>query len=69
MSRVLSNIVEIVIYSTVYLFIAMAMVRLLAATLSVEFEKQDKDNRLAASVVIAGLLAGLGFVISAVIQG
>jgi hypothetical protein len=69
MSRVLSNIAEIFAYSTVYLFIVMVVVRLVAANLSLEFEKQDSNSRLAASVIIAGLLVGLGFVISAVIQG
>jgi hypothetical protein len=69
MSRVLSTIAEIFAYSTVYLFIVMVVVRLVAANLSLEFEKQDRDSRLAASLIIAGLLVGLGFVISAVIQG
>ena len=69
MLRILSNIVEVFVYSTVYLFIVMVVIRLVAANLSLEFEKQDKDNRLAVSLIIAALLIGLGLVISAVIHG
>jgi hypothetical protein len=68
MSRVLANIVEIFVYATVYLFIAMIAIKLVAASLLQELEKRSSENSLGPSLVIAGLLVGLGLVVSTVVR-
>ncbi len=69
MWRVLSNIIEMFVYSAVYIIIVLIMLKVFGATFTSEFEKKiSEDGNLALSILCAGLLIGLSLLLASIIR-
>ena len=69
MWRVLSNIIEMFVYSAVYIIIVLIMLKVFGATFTSEFEKKiSEDGNMALSILCAGLLIGLSLLLASIIQ-
>jgi uncharacterized membrane protein YjfL (UPF0719 family) len=66
--RIAGNIVEMFTYAAVYLIISLVAMKIVAASLSSETEKQISDNNIAIGLVFAAVFVGVAIVISTVIQ-
>ena len=68
MWKVLGNIIEMFVYSAVYILIALVAFKIVGATLTSEFEKKiSEDGNLALSLIAAGLFIGLALLLAAVV--
>lgn len=69
MWRVLSNIIEMFVYSATYILIALVSMKIFGATLTSEFEKKiSEDGNLPLSIICAGLLIGLSLLLASIIR-
>ena len=69
MWRVLSNIIEMFVYSAVYIIIVLIMLKFFGATFTSEFEKKiSEDGNMALSILCAGLLIGLSLLLASIIR-
>jgi uncharacterized membrane protein YjfL (UPF0719 family) len=68
MGRILGNIVEMFVYASVYMIIAMIGLKIMGASLSADFEKRVSENDTGLSLIAAALLIGLSLVLAAVIK-
>ena len=68
MGKILGNIVEMFIYASVYMVIAMVAMKIMAATLSPETEHRNPDGNMGLSLILAAVLIGLAVVLSTVIR-
>ncbi|HNQ45871.1 MAG TPA: hypothetical protein PK125_01400 [Syntrophorhabdus sp.] len=69
MWRVLSNIIEMFVYSAVYIIIVLIMLKVFGATFTSEFEKKiSEDGNMALSILCAGLLIGLSLLLASIIR-
>lgn len=69
MWKIISNIIEIFIYSAVYLVISILAVKILGASLSSDFEKRIAvDGNTGLSVICGCLLIGIAIIISSVFR-
>ena len=69
MWRVLSNIIEMFVYSAVYIIIGLIMLKVFGATFTSEFEKKiSEDGNMALSILCAGLLIGLSLLLASIIR-
>lgn len=69
MWKIISNIIEIFIYSAVYLFISIVAVKILGASLSSDFEKKiAAEGNTGLSVICGCLLIGIAIIISSVFR-
>jgi hypothetical protein len=68
MYRTLSNIIEMLVYTSVYLLISMMALKIVTTGLRGEHEKwvSEKENRL--PLIAAALFIGIAIVVSAVIR-
>jgi len=69
MWRVLSNIIEMFVYSAVYIIIVLIMLKVFGATFTSDFEKKiSEDGNMALSILCAGLLIGLSLLLASIIR-
>lgn len=69
MWRVLSTIIEMFVYSAIYILIALVSMKIFGATLTSEFEKKiSEDGNLPLSIICAGLLIGLSLLLASIIR-
>jgi hypothetical protein len=68
MWKILGNIIEILIYASVYMLITMVAMKLVAASLSSDFERKVPENSMGFSLVLAAVFIGIALIISTVIR-
>lgn len=69
MGKVLSNVIEMFVYSAIFLIIALVSMKVFGAALTSEFEKKiSDDGNMALSIVCAGLLIGLSMLLASIIR-
>jgi uncharacterized membrane protein YjfL (UPF0719 family) len=69
MWKVLSTVIEMFVYSAIYILIALVALKIFGATLTSDFEKKiSDDGNLPLSIISAGLLIGLSFLLAAIIR-
>lgn len=69
MGKVLSTVIEMFVYSAVYMIIALIALKVFGATFCSEFEKKISDEgNTPLSIVSAGLLIGLSLLLASVIR-
>ena len=69
MWKVLSNIIEMFVYSAIFIIIALVSIKVFGATLTAEFEKKiSEEGNLAISIICAGLLIGLSLLLASIIR-
>jgi uncharacterized membrane protein YjfL (UPF0719 family) len=69
MWRVLSNVIEMFVFSAIYIIIALVSLKILGATFTSEFEKKiSEDGNLPLSIISAGLLIGLSLLLASIIR-
>ncbi|MBP1747263.1 MAG: hypothetical protein H6Q54_1878 [Deltaproteobacteria bacterium] len=69
MWRVLSNVIEMFVYSAIYIIIALVSLKIFGATFTSEFEKKiSEDANLPLSIMCAGLLIGLSLLLASIIR-
>lgn len=67
MWKVLANAVEILIYSAIYIILALIAIKIVGATFSTEFEKKISDeNNIALAIVCASLFTGLAIILASI---
>jgi uncharacterized membrane protein YjfL (UPF0719 family) len=69
MWKVLSNVIEMFVYSAIFIIIALVSLKVFGATLTSEFEKKISDEgNMALSIICAGLLIGLSLLLASIIR-
>lgn len=69
MWKLLSSVIEMFVYSAIYIIIAMVSVKIVGATFTSEFEKKiSDDGNLPLAVICAGLLIGLSLLLASIIR-
>ena len=68
MGHILGNIVEMFVYASVYMIIAVIGLKIVGATLSADFEKRVSENDTGFSLIAGALFIGLSLVLAAVIK-
>ena len=68
MGRILGNIVEMFVYASVYMIIAVVGLKIVGASLSADFDKRISENDTGSSLIAAALFIGLSLVLAAVIK-
>jgi len=69
MWKVISNIIEMFIYSAVYLIISMVSLKIFGASLSADFEKRiSLEGNTGLSIICGCLLIGIAIIISSVFR-
>ena len=69
MWRVLSNVIEMFVYSAIYIIIALVSLKIFGATFTSEFDKKiSEDANLPLSIMCAGLLIGLSLLLASIIR-
>ncbi|OPY70509.1 MAG: hypothetical protein A4E57_00512 [Syntrophorhabdaceae bacterium PtaU1.Bin034] len=68
MWKILGNIVEMFVYASVYMIIAMVAMRIVTAGLPPESEKQTSESGIAYALIFASLFIGMALLLSAVIR-
>lgn len=67
MWRMLGNIVEMFVYASVYMIIAIVAVKIVAASFPYDVEKKTSDST-GSSLVFAAVFIGLALLLSAIIK-
>ena len=69
MMKVLGNVIEMLVYSAVYIIIALVSIKVIGAVFTTEFEKKiSDDNNTALAIVCACILIGIGLVVAAALR-
>jgi hypothetical protein len=69
MTKVLGNVIEMFVYTAVYMIIVLVSVKIIGAIFTTDFEKRiSEENNIALSIICACILIGLAIVVSAVIK-
>ncbi|MBP1746520.1 MAG: hypothetical protein H6Q54_1135 [Deltaproteobacteria bacterium] len=69
MWKMLNNVIEMFVYSAIYIVIALVSIKIFGAALTSEFEKKiSDDSNLSLSVICAGLLIGLSLLLASVVR-
>ncbi len=69
MMKIFGNIIEIFVYSAVYMIIALIAIKVIGAVFSSDFEKKiSEENNIALALVCACVFIGLGIVITAILK-
>ncbi|HOP85342.1 MAG TPA: hypothetical protein PLM71_06700 [Syntrophorhabdaceae bacterium] len=69
MWKIISNIIEMFIYSAVYIIIAMVALKILGASLSADFEKRiSVEGNAGLSIICGCFLIGIAIIISSVFR-
>ncbi|OPY78656.1 MAG: hypothetical protein A4E64_00735 [Syntrophorhabdus sp. PtaU1.Bin058] len=69
MWKILGNIIEMCVYSTVYLIIVLVVLKIVGAMFSTEFEKKiSEDGNVGLAIICACLFIGIAILLSAVVK-
>ena len=69
MMKVFGNVIEMFVYSAVYMIIVLVSVKIIGAIFTTDFEKKiSEENNVALSIICACILIGIAMLISAVIR-
>jgi hypothetical protein len=69
MWALLGNILEMFVYSAVYLIIAIVSLKIIGATFSADFDrKMAEENSIGPSLICASVFIGLALLLSSVIR-
>jgi uncharacterized membrane protein YjfL (UPF0719 family) len=69
MWKMLNNVIEMFVYSAIYIVIALVSLKIFGAALTSEFEKKiSDDSNVSLSVICAGLLIGLSLLLASVVR-
>jgi hypothetical protein len=68
MLKILGNIAEMFVYASVYLFISMIALRIVATGLSSDYGKLTAEGSVGFSVIMAALCIGMAVIFSTVIR-
>jgi len=69
MWKVLSTVIEMFVYSAIYIIIALVTLKVVGATFTTEFEKKISDEgNLPLSIICAGLLISLSLLLASIIR-
>lgn len=69
MWRVVSNIVEMLVYASVYLIIVLIALKVVGASFSADFEKKISDEgNLGYSLICAAMCIGMAILLSSIIR-
>lgn len=69
MWKILGTIIEMCVYSTVYMIIVLVVLKIVGATFSTEFEKKiSEDGNVGLAIICACLFIGIAILLSAVVR-
>jgi uncharacterized membrane protein YjfL (UPF0719 family) len=69
MWKIIGNIIEMCVYSTVYMIIVLVVLKIIGATFSTEFEKKiSEDGNTGLAIICACLFIGIAILLSAVVR-
>jgi TRAP-type C4-dicarboxylate transport system permease small subunit len=69
MWRILSNIVEIFVYATVYMIIVLISMKIVGATISSDFERKiTEEGNTGFSLIYAALFIGMALLVSSILR-
>jgi hypothetical protein len=69
MWKVVGNVIEMFVYSTIYLLIAMISLKIIGAAITSDFEKKIGDEaNLALALIGAGMFVGLALLLSSIVR-
>lgn len=69
MWKILGNIVEMCVYSTVYMIIVLVVLKIVGATFSTDFEKKiSEEGNTGLAIICACLFIGIAILISTVVK-
>ncbi len=69
MMKVFGNVIEMFVYSAVYMIIVLVSVKIIGAIFTTDFEKKISDeNNIALSIICACILIGIALLVAAVIR-
>lgn len=67
--KVFGNVIEMFVYSAVYMIIVLVSVKIIGAIFTADFEKKiSEENNIALSIICACILIGIALLIAAVIR-
>lgn len=67
MWKILSNIIEIFIYSAVYVIIVMISLKIIGSTFSTDFEKKIVEGNMGLALIGASLFIGFAILFASII--
>lgn len=69
MWNILGNIIEMCVYSTVYLVIVLVVLKIVGATFSTDFEKKiSEEGNMGLAIICACLFIGIAILLSTVVK-
>ena len=69
MMKVFGNVIEMFIYSAVYMIIVLVSVKIIGAIFTTDFEKKiSEENNIALSIICACILIGIALLVAAVVR-
>lgn len=69
MMKVFGNVIEMFVYSAVYMIIVLVSVKIIGAIFTSDFEKKiSEENNIALSIICACILIGIAVLVAAVIR-
>ena len=69
MWNILGNIIEMCVYSTVYLVIVLVVLKIVGATFSTDFEKKiSEEGNIGLAIICACLFIGIAILLSTVVK-
>ena len=67
--KVFGNVIEMFVYSAVYMIIVLVSVKIIGAIFTSDFEKKiSEENNIALSIICACILIGIAVLVAAVIR-
>lgn len=69
MWKILGNVVEMFVYSAVYMIIVLVSLKIVGATFSTDFEKKiSEEGHIGLSLICACVFIGLAILLSSLVQ-
>ncbi len=69
MTSVLGNIVEMLVYSAVYMIIALVSIKVVGAVFASDFEKRiAEENNVSLAIICACILLGIAILVASVLK-
>lgn len=67
--KVFGNVIEMFVYSAVYMIIVLVSVKIIGAIFTSDFEKKiSEENNIALSIICACILIGIALLLAAVVR-
>lgn len=69
MWKLVSNVIEMFVYSAVYMIIALVAVKIVGSVFSTDFEKRiSEEGNTGLAVICAGIFIGLALLLASIIR-